>query len=247
MIDRRRFFQLTGALSALGISSRSLAFGDAVSFEPKVVLAGGVTQAPYPSALTTWVSEVDHRTNCPVRRAPRSISVADSALFDGPFVYWAGKKSVDLSQQEVERLRTFFSLSGMMVVDDADPTNGAFTKSAKASLARVLPDFAPVSVPSDHVLYRTFYYLKPAKPYGRKDANAAEALIRSGRIAVLFLPCDLGGALAKSGDDWQFSMTEEGPNSREMALRFAVNIALYALTTNYKDDAVHAPYLMKRR
>ena len=26
-----------------------------------------------------------------------------------------------------------------------------------------------------------------------------------------------------------------------------LNIALYALTTNYKDDAVHAPFLMKRR
>jgi hypothetical protein len=30
-------------------------------------------------------------------------------------------------------------------------------------------------------------------------------------------------------------------------VRLAVNIAMYVLCSNYKDDQVHAPFLMRRR
>ena len=33
---------------------------------------------------------------------------------------------------------------------------------------------------------------------------------------------------------------------REHAIRLAVNIAMYVLCSNYKDDQVHAPFLMRR-
>ena len=37
-----------------------------------------------------------------------------------------------------------------------------------------------------------------------------------------------------------------GDNQREMALRFGVNLVMYALTGNYKTDQVHAPALLER-
>ena len=33
---------------------------------------------------------------------------------------------------------------------------------------------------------------------------------------------------------------------REMALRFGINLVMYALTGNYKTDQVHAPALLER-
>ena len=44
-------------------------------------------------------------------------------------------------------------------------------------------------------------------------------------------------------------MTEPVPGGevqREMALRFGINLVMYALTGNYKTDQVHAPALLER-
>ena len=37
-----------------------------------------------------------------------------------------------------------------------------------------------------------------------------------------------------------------GDGQREMALRFGINLVMYALTGNYKTDVVHAPALLQR-
>ena len=37
-----------------------------------------------------------------------------------------------------------------------------------------------------------------------------------------------------------------GPNQREMARRFGVNLVMYILTGSYKDDQVHLPALLER-
>jgi hypothetical protein len=38
-----------------------------------------------------------------------------------------------------------------------------------------------------------------------------------------------------------------GEPQREQAIRLAINIAMYVLCSNYKDDQVHAQFLMRRR
>jgi hypothetical protein len=57
----------------------------------------------------------------------------------------------------------------------------------------------------------------------------------------------LGCALARRGDGWAHPVEPGGQEQRERALRFAVNIAMYVLCSDYKDDVVHAPFLMQRR
>jgi hypothetical protein len=36
------------------------------------------------------------------------------------------------------------------------------------------------------------------------------------------------------------------PRERELAIRFGVNLAMYALTGNYKADQVHVPAILER-
>ena len=58
-------------------------------------------------------------------------------------------------------------------------------------------------------------------------------------------PHDLLGALSRAPDgSWQFPLH---PEEREYACRFAVNLAMYVLCSNHKDDQVHAQALMRRR
>lgn len=239
-----------GLAAVEGLLRQARAFGDEGAFEAKILLAGGTTNAAHPTAPGRWSVELEKRTSAPARRLPRTVKATDPLLLDGPFAYWSGTGGLSpLDKAEIAGLRQFLALGGLLVVDDADPEAGNFGKDARREIARVLPDAAPVVVPTDHVLYRTFYLLKPARPWGRANGPAtADAIIRAGQVRVLFLAHDLGGALAKNSlGTWEATVEPGGEKQRELALRFAVNVAMYALTTNYKDDAVHAPYLLKRK
>ena len=69
-----------------------------------------------------------------------------------------------------------------------------------------------------------------------------------GELFFRLLAHDLLGALARDEDGTYALPTE--PTSfeqRQYAIRFAVNIAMYVLCSDYKDDQVHAPFLMRRR
>jgi hypothetical protein len=253
-LPRRDFLGAAAATLAgagvLALSRDASAFGDDGAFEPKILVAGGVSGAAHATAPGRWSAEVEKRTSAPARRTPRVMKPTDPLLLDGPFAYWSGSSSLTaLASAEVAALRQFFALGGLLVVDDADPEVGTFGKDARKEIARVLPDSVPVAVPSDHVLYRSFYLLKPARPYGRIAGTATcDAVIHAGTLRVIYLAHDLGGALARNSlGTWEMSVEPDGEVQRERAIRFAVNIALYALTTNYKDDAVHAPFLLKRK
>ena len=249
-VGRRAFLAASATAAASLASSRAWSFGDEGAFEPKILAAGGISGAARSSAPARWSAEVEKRTSAPARRTPRIVRANEPTLLDGPFAYWSGTGGISaLTAPEIAGLRQFLALGGLLVVDDADPDVGQFGKDARRELARVLPDAAPIVIPTDHVLYRTFYLLKPARPYGRKTGPAfAEAIVRAGQLRVIFLSHDLGGALARNAlGTWEMTVEPDGDVQRERAIRFAVNIALYALTTNYKDDAAHVPFLMKRK
>jgi hypothetical protein len=249
-VDRRRFIGTSAALATTALASRARAFGEDGAFEAKILLAGGVTAAARASAPSRWSSEVEKRTSAPARRQPRAVKATEPALLDTPFLYWSGTGGLSaLTNAELAGLRQFFALRGFLVVDDADPDSGAFGKDARREIARVLPDAAPVAVPTEHVIYRTFYLLKPPRPWGRKMGTpTADAILKKGDIQVLFLAHDLGGALARNAlGTWEMSVEPDGDTQRERAIRWAVNIAMYSMTTNYKDDSVHTPFILKRR
>jgi len=70
----------------------------------------------------------------------------------------------------------------------------------------------------------------------------------SGRLAVVYSQNDLGGAWARGPlGEWEYDCTPGGEAQREAAMRLGVNVAMYALCTDYKDDAVHLPFILKRR
>jgi len=239
-------------LLVAGLPSRARAFGDAGAFDPRVLLTGSQTDAAHASAPGRWSWELVQRTSAPARTRPTLVRADAPEIVQGPFVYWSGTTGVPgLTTSEVAGLRRFFSLGGLMLVDDAAPGAGgepsAFGSSARRELARVLPDSTPISLGTDHVVFRSFYLLSRAE--GRVlGPKSLDAIVRGGAAQVLFSEHDLGGALAKSPTGvWEEPVVPGGDVQREHAVRLAVNIAMYVLCSNYKDDQVHAPFLMRRR
>lgn len=228
------------------------AFGDAGAFDPRILLTGNQTGPARATAPARWSWELVQRTSAPARLRPTVVRADDPAVVDAPFLYWSGDTEVaPLTAAEVAGLRRFFALGGVMLVDDAaagdQGQQSAFARSARREIARVLPDSTPVGLGTDHVLFRTFYLLRRAE--GRVEGPpSVDAIVRGGQAQVIFDEHDLGGALARGASGmWEQPVVPGGDLQREQAIRFAVNVAMYVLCSNYKDDQVHAPFLMRRR
>jgi len=236
-------------LGALALSPRNArAFGEAGAFRARLLVAGGGhTDEARVQGASRWASELVRRTSAPGRQAPERVEADRPALFREPFVVWSGSEDVGaLSASEVRGLERFLRLGGMLVVDDAEPSVGAFGRSARRELARVMPEAPPVRLEPSHVLFKTFYLLD--RPVGRVlGPTHVEAIVRGRNAVVLLLAHDLLGALARRAEGWAFEVAPGGTQQRERAIRFAVNIAMYALCSDYKDDVVHAPFLLQRR
>jgi hypothetical protein len=253
----RRLLPLVPFALALGVLAALFprtagAFGDVGAFDPRALVAGGTVGAARPSAPGRWSWELVQRTSAPARIKPTQVRADEAGVVDGPFLWWSGDAALNaLSPQEIAGLRRFFALGGVLLVDDAgahdDGAASAFGRSAREQIARVLPDTSPIALGADHVLFKSYYLLKRAE--GRvAGSRTLDAVVRGGQTQVIFSSHDLGGALARGATGaWEFPVVPGGDVQRERAIRLAVNIAMYVLCSNYKDDQVHAPFLMRRR
>ncbi len=228
------------------------AFGDFGAFDPRVLLVGGATAAAHPSAPGRWAWEVIQRTSAPARLSPSTVRADETALVHEPFAYLSGDVALrPFTTEEITNLRRFFALGGVLLVDDAAPSvDGApseFGKSARREIARVLPDSAPIAIGPEHVVFRSFYLVRRAE--GRvAGTKTLDAIVRGGFAQVIFTSHDIGGALARSAaGTWEQAVVPGGDAQRDRVVRLAVNVAMYVLCSNYKDDQVHAPFLMRRR
>ena len=253
-LSRRR--ALFGALASCLSTRLGSAFGQEGAFQARVLTTGGAHWGgDRATAPGRWGWEIVSRTSAPARLVPTQVAADDPKLLDEPFAVWPGATDVQaLSAPELRGIQRFLDLGGVLLVDDADPKNGAFGRAARREIAKVIPESPIVrlkarggaEVGQEHVIYKSYYLLD--RPVGRVSGPPyVDAIVRGRDAQVIFLSHDLLGALARTSDGtWRFPI-ETSDADREYAIRFAVNLAMYVLCSNYKDDQVHAQALMRRR
>ncbi len=114
-------------------------------------------------------------------------------------------------------------------------------------------------MPSNHVLTKAFYLLQnfPGRWAGGKvwvqalppsDPDRPEPVRGGDGVSPVII----------GGNDWAAAWAVDsnseplvdcvpgGDRQREMAIRFGINVVMYALTGNYKTDQVHVPALLER-
>ncbi|HSC60054.1 MAG TPA: DUF4159 domain-containing protein, partial [Rhizomicrobium sp.] len=198
---------------------------------------------------------------------PMGVNLDTDNLAFFPLLYWPmDPREKDLSPQALSKIADYMRNGGTILIDTRDLTLGTSrgqNNPGEQTLKRLLGkvDMPPLQpVPPDHVLTKAFYLLQDFP--GRWDG---------GKVWVEALPPpdpDAGPAPARGGDgvspviiggnDWAaawaidnegrglVAVSPGGDRQREMAVRFGINVVMYALTGNYKTDQVHVPALLQR-
>ena len=240
---------LAAALLAAALAPHAAhGLGESSRFDVRAIDYHGGHPQPRQSAPRRLAWEVRKRTSIDTRLEPSRVRLDDPSLFDTPFVYWSGDAAYPpLSEPELAGLRRFLRFGGFVLLDDASGGQEGFDASVRRDLQRALPDSPLTRLPAGHTLFRSFYLLE--RPVGRVLGPAQlEAVSVGDRVALLYSRHDLGGAWARDNlGTWEHAVVPGGDPQREHAIRLGVNIVMYALCLDYKDDQVHAPFIMRRR
>ncbi len=237
-----------GLLAAALAPTAAHALGESTRFAVRSVLYDGGDPRPRESAPRRLGWEVRKRTSIDVHPDPGGARLDDPAIFDNPFLYWSGDEAFDpLSEAELAGLRRFVRFGGFVLIDDASPAQSGFDRSIRRELGRAFAGRPLRPLANTHTVFRSFYLL--TRPEGRVRGPEQLSAIEVGdRVAVLYSRHDLGGAWARDNlGSWEHPVAPGGDEQRERAIRLGVNIVMYALCLDYKDDQVHAPFIMRRR
>ncbi|HUZ65936.1 MAG TPA: DUF4159 domain-containing protein [Acetobacteraceae bacterium] len=177
-----------------------------------------------------------------------------------PLLYWpvtAGTPAP--GNTATAALNSFMSHGGIILIDTEGGDVGSggsgagFSPGARAALRRVgrgldIPPLQPLT--AAHVLAHTFYLLRdfPGRFLGaRVWVQRGASKGNDGVSPVIVGANDWAAAWAVSADGTHpYATIPGGDRQRVMALRFGVNVVMYALTGTYKGDQVHVPAILER-
>jgi hypothetical protein len=198
-----------------------------------------------PASLEALAQEIRARTSVDVQIERAVVDMSSDALFEFPLLFMTGDREFKRPpSRDVERLRRHIGLGGTLCADSiSGPKAAGFIASVRALAAALFPDAKLRPVPPESVLFRSYYRVET--PAGRVSASGSvEGLSLDRRLAILLSHNDVMGALSRDAFGmWDMDVVPGGERQREQAIRFAVNVVLYALCLDYKDDQIHIEYL----
>ena len=186
---------------------------------------------------------------------PMAINIERDPILFFPMIYWPVREDAQpLSPEAAERVSAYLQGGGLIVFDTQDADIAALRAGAPhPGLVALLEsiDVPPLAqIPPDHTLTRTFFLLQefPGRYSGAPVWVEADpqGAARDGTSGVVIGAHDWAAAWAVGEDGRPTTPIDGDDRQREMARRFGVNLAMYALTGNYKADQVHVPALLER-
>ncbi|MBI3014635.1 MAG: DUF4159 domain-containing protein [Candidatus Tectomicrobia bacterium] len=251
-MDRRQFLlQSLGALGTLLLGSAASAQTLAQShsrFTFAQLRYRGGTWDPHPNAQVEFLRELTARTSVDAASERKVLSLTDRDLFQYPFLYMTGRNEfAPFSPEEMENLRKFASLGGLLFVDDASGTPASgFDKSLRSELERAFAQHRLERLSQDHSAFRSFYLLRNLG--GRRIVNPfLLGITLDNWTPLLYTQNDVGSAWERDYlGNWRYEAVPGGETQRSYAFRLGINVVLYALTADYKRDLIHLPFLRRK-
>ena len=251
--ERRRALRLLGLVAGGLVAAPAAVFDGSARAEGQravriALLDLGSIPENRVSGLEALVQEVIRNSSVALSANISRVSPSSPSLFEYPFVILVGDQGFPaVDRAIVDNLRLYVRGGGTLFVDDSSGLeDSAFDRSVRRLLARLLPGQRLRPLGREHALYRSFFILR--RVAGRLVVKDHLSGVWTGDITpVIYSQNDLFGALARTrAGDWRFDVVPGGTRQRTEARKLGVNLLLFALTGNYKLDAVHVDTLLNR-
>lgn len=240
-MNRRAFLASSVGMAATAHAATRVSHLDVAEIQ----LSRGTTSRP--EAWIRLLFEVIQTTS--VEAEPRAVQLApdDPTLFDHPFAVLLGNDEIPpLTAAAREQLGRYLAYGGFLFIDDTTgDRDSGFDRSVRPLIAQLFPTRPLQVLSADHSVYRSFFLLR--QPVGRVDHHRVlEGVPQGSTHVLLYGQDDLSGALDRraSGQDAN-ACIPGGESQRREAVKLGVNLLLYALTSNYKQDAAHVNELIR--
>ena len=250
MISRREFLMWALTLSCGVLFPHSRLHGESRFphfFFTQIRYRGGAWD-PNPHFVEAMVEELERRTSIDAVRERRAADISDPGLFFSPFLFLAGKYEFEpFTPREREILRRYLTSGGFLFAEDTLGMKGyGFDRAFRAEMKKLFPGQDLKRLALDHPIYQSFYLInqiggrQPVSPY-------FEGITLDQWTPVIYSQNDLSGAWSRDKQgQWVHECTPGGEAQRSLAFKAGINVVVYSLTSDYKRDLVHHPFIKKR-
>ena len=254
-MNRRQFLQVFAALSASvcnlslkNIGSNGFAFGDDDLFTLGILRYNSPNWNSRPSALRRLSMEAEMTTSVLIAEDSIEINPTMEEIFLTPMLVMGGDRDFDPWSSEVrDTIRSFLNAGGTLLIDSSEGRIGAFYSAVLREFAEIFPGNPLAPISNEHVIFKSFYLVNGS--VGRTVIQEhMEGIEHDGRMSVIFTHNDLMGAWERDNfGNNTYECFPGGERQRTLAHRLGVNLIMYSLCLDYKEDQVHIPFILNRR
>jgi hypothetical protein len=186
-----------------------------------------------PKVCANMLDSIVQYTEIPVYQQEIVITADSKELAAFPFLFMTGHKLVRFNEKERQGIIRYVENGGLLFSDDCNhDVNGLYAKSFEAEMKRAFPGKETLAkIPNRHPLYRAFFDFPNGPPQTSHELNGwgddivhdyLRGVERRGRLGVIYTNKDYG---CEWDYDWRNKRFRREDNTR-----FAVNLAVYAMT-----------------
>ena len=191
----------------------------------RIKYGGGGDWYSDPSSIPNWLNEFGQRTGIKTHAEEKVVSLTDEDLRAYPFLYLTGHGTIRMTPEEIEILREYLELGGFLYVDDNYGLDESFRRVAR----QLFPTKELEALPNSHPIYHVFYDLPGLPKIHEHDGKAPQGygITLDDRLVLYYTyESDIGDGLEDP------RVHNDTPEKRELAMKMAVNILMYAITQN---------------
>lgn len=191
----------------------------------RVHYGGGGDWYSDPSSIPNWLKEFEQRTGIKTYPEEKVVTLTDENLRAYPFLYMTGHGTIRLDGEEMDALRHHLETGGFLYADD----NYGMDSSFRAMVAKLFPEKELEQLPNSHPIYHVFYDLPGLPKIHEHNGKPPQglAITHNGRVVLYYTyESDIGDGLEDP------RVHNDPPEKRELAMKMAVNILMYAITQN---------------
>ena len=166
-------------------------------------------------SLINLIKEIERRTDIDVKNKIPVVVRADSPeIHNSPFVYITGHKDFELTDEEVENLRTYILQGGAIVANSSLPgRRSRFDVAFRREMKRLIPDHELKPINNKHKVFRSFVVFNEVPVGMNYWQEPIEVIEIDGRVVVIYNLNDYGdfmlAALDSTGNAIKYGLAAD--------------------------------------